>query len=227
MYIGTSTRAYRHRYSTGTFRYMYCDRRTGRTVISRARARCGCARLPVLAMVMLLAGWLLLAAVLLSQPEIPAAARVGPCDGAHSTAQWCDASLDVDKRVASLVSALSTGEKAGLLSNTAQAVPRLSLPAYDWWNEAVHGFARVQFINGSDTHVNATSFPMSIGVSSSFNKSLWRDVGAVVGREARGAANANTYGLDALTFWAVSSHRQQTVQSFCPPVSIADCARDP
>jgi beta-glucosidase-like glycosyl hydrolase len=79
----------------------------------------------------------------------------------------------------------------------------------DWWNEAVHGFARVQFINGSDTHVNATSFPMSIGVSSSFNKTLWREVGAVVGREARGAANAGIYGVDALTFWAVSSHRPQ------------------
>ena len=79
----------------------------------------------------------------------------------------------------------------------------------DWWNEAVHGFARVQFINGSDTHVNATSFPMSIGVSSSFNKTLWREVGAVVGREARGAANADIYGLNALTFWAVSSDTPQ------------------
>ena len=79
----------------------------------------------------------------------------------------------------------------------------------DWWNEAVHGFARVQFINGSDTHVNATSFPMSIGVSSSFNKTLWREVGAVVGREARGAANAGIYGVDALTFWAVSSPEQR------------------
>ena len=40
------------------------------------------------------------------------------------------------------------------------------------------------------------------GVSSSFNKSLWGEVGAVVGREARGAANSNIYGLNALTFWA-------------------------
>ena len=46
----------------------------------------------------------------------------------------------------------------------------------------MHGFARVQFINGSDIHVNATSFPVSVGVSSSFNRSLWGDVGGVVGR---------------------------------------------
>ena len=66
----------------------------------------------------------------------------------------------------------------------------------------MHGFARVQFINGSDIHVNATSFPVSVGVSSSFNRSLWKEVGGVVGREARGAANADVYGLNALTFWA-------------------------
>ena len=140
--------------------------------------------------------------VLLAVACVGVQARVGPCDGAHSGATWCDAAKDMDARVAALVAALTTSEKAGLLSNTALPVPRLGLPEYDWWNEAVHGFARVQFINGSDTHVNATSFPMSIGVSSSFNKTLWHEVGGVVGREARGAANSDIYGLDALTFWA-------------------------
>ena len=131
-----------------------------------------------------------------------AAARLGPCDGGQKASPWCDATKPVDARVAALVQKLTTNEKAGLLSNTALPVPRLDLPSYDWWNEAVHGFARVQFINGSDTHVNATSFPMSIGVSSSFNKTLWHEVGGVVGREARGAANSDIYGLNALTFWA-------------------------
>ena len=71
---------------------------------------------------------MLLPAVLLAQPV--AAGRVGPCDGAHSGERWCDASAPVDERVAALVKALTTGEKAGLLSNTAQPVPRLGLPAY-------------------------------------------------------------------------------------------------
>ena len=128
--------------------------------------------------------------------------RVGPCDGAHKSSAWCDASKGRAARISALVKALTPAEKGELLSNTAQPIKRLGLPSYDWWNEAVHGFARVQFINGSDIHVNATSFPMSIGVSSSFNKSLWGEVGSVVGREARGSANANTYGVDALTFWA-------------------------
>ena len=70
----------------------------------------------------------LLPAALLGQPV--AAGRVGPCDGAHSGERWCDASAPVDERVAALVMALTTGEKAGLLSNTAQPVPRLGLPAY-------------------------------------------------------------------------------------------------
>ena len=128
--------------------------------------------------------------------------RLGPCDGAQKTSTWCDSTKPLANRVDALVGALTTAEKARLLENTAGAIPRLEIPTYDWWNEAVHGFARVQFVNGSDIHVNATSFPMSIGVSSAFNKTLWREVGAVVGREARGAANANIYGLNALTFWA-------------------------
>jgi beta-glucosidase-like glycosyl hydrolase len=43
---------------------------------------------------------------------------------------------------------------------------------------------------------------MSIGMASSFNRSLWNEVGAVVGREARGSANANLYHTNAMTFWA-------------------------
>ena len=43
---------------------------------------------------------------------------------------------------------------------------------------------------------------MSIGMAASFNKTLWRSIGDVVGREARGAANANLYHTNALTFWA-------------------------
>ncbi len=78
-------------------------------------------------------GWLPLATVLLalcSSDVAAAAARVGPCDGAHSGERWCDASVSLDDRVSALVKALTTGEKAGLLSNTALPVPRLGLPAY-------------------------------------------------------------------------------------------------
>ena len=96
--------------------------------------------------------------------------RVSPCgsSNANETWPWCNFSAPISQRVAALVDALLPAEKAGLLRNVASAVPRLGLPTYDWWNEAVHGFARVQVINQTDgsthdVHVNATSFPMSIG----------------------------------------------------------------
>ena len=127
------------------------------------------------------------------------ATRPNPCGGAQAGSGWCDPKKPISARVEALVSALTTPEKALLLENTARAVPRLDIPSYDWWNEAVHGFARVQFGNGSDIHVNATSFPMSIGVASAFNKTMWKTVGAVVGSEARGAANADIYNRNALT----------------------------
>ena len=60
----------------------------------------------------------------------------------QSSRTWCNATLSFDDRITSLLTELTVPEKAGLLSNTAQAVPRLGLRAYDWWNEAVHGFAR-------------------------------------------------------------------------------------
>ena len=59
------------------------------------------------------------------------------CDDSSKTAKWCDPGASMDGRAAALVQALTTPEKAGLLSNTAKAVPRLDLPEYDWWNEAV------------------------------------------------------------------------------------------
>jgi hypothetical protein len=99
----------------------------------------------------------------------PLPERVSPCaDSRTINATWCNSALPVAERVAALVRALLPAEKAGLLTNVASAVPRLALPTYDWWNEAVHGFARVQVINQTDgsthdVHVNATSFPMSIG----------------------------------------------------------------
>lgn len=72
----------------------------------------------------------LLALLMCSSCRAAAAGRVGPCDGPHSGERWCDASVSLDERVSALVKALTTGEKAGLLSNTALPVPRLGLPAY-------------------------------------------------------------------------------------------------
>ncbi len=110
------------------------------------------------------------------------------------SAAWCDHTQPRDARVQALVNALTADEKAGLLVNGAAAVPRLGLPAYDWWSEALHGVAR----DGV-----ATSFPQIIGVSSSYNRTLFHALGELTGTEARGKNNGLAGGrYQGLTMWA-------------------------
>ena len=67
----------------------------------------------------------------------------GPCDGAAlRNAPWCDGAADFATRAAALVANLTRDEKASLFVNQQGAVPRLALPAYNWWSEALHGVAR-------------------------------------------------------------------------------------
>eukprot|EP01052_Picozoa_sp_SAG31_P006799 SAG31_NODE_317_length_17813_cov_5.788585_6_plen_87_part_00 len=78
-----------------------------------------------------------LVALLLAWAGRAAALRKGPCDGTHAKSSWCNPSSSLPGRAAALVAELQTSEKALLLENTARAIPRLDIPAYDWWNEAV------------------------------------------------------------------------------------------
>ena len=119
------------------------------------------------------------------------------CDStAGATRAWCDVSLPHGARAAALVGALRDDEKAGLLSNNATAVPRLAIPAYNWWNEGLHGVARDNV---------STSFPQIIGVGATFNRSLFRALGELVGVEARGKNNGvvgDGRRYHGLTVWA-------------------------
>ena len=121
-----------------------------------------------------------------------------PCTTEPSkSSAWCDPAQDLDTRVDALVKALTDDEKSGLFLNGAQAVPRLGIPKYNWWSEALHGVAR----DGV-----ATSFPQIIGVASSFNNSLFEALGVLTGTEARGKNNGRGFGDGAmyhgLTMWA-------------------------
>ncbi len=77
--------------------------------------------------------------------------------------------LAPDERAKDLVGRMTLDEKVGQMQDVAPAIPRLGIPAYNWWNEALHGVARNGF---------ATNFPQSIGqsfltlVKSSFNLSI-------------------------------------------------------
>ena len=66
-------------------------------------------------------------------------------------------------RVKDLISRLSLDEKVGLISHPAKGVPRLNIPAYNYWSEALHGVAR----NG-----RATVFPQAIGMAATWDRDL-------------------------------------------------------
>ncbi|KAJ4759550.1 beta-D-xylosidase 4 [Rhynchospora pubera] len=125
-----------------------------------------------------------------------------PCasSGAANAFPFCNSSLPLLTRAESLVSLLTLDEKIKQLSNTADAVPRLGLPAYEWWSEALHGLCA----NGPGVLFNgsiraATVFPQIILTAASFNRTLWREVARAIAEEARAMHNVGQAGL---TFWA-------------------------
>ncbi len=102
------------------------------------------------------------------------------------------------KRAKELVAKMSLEEKASQLRFDAPGIPALGVPAYNWWNEGLHGVARAGV---------ATSFPQAIGMAATFDKDLMKEVGDVIATEGRAKYNAYS-GLDdrdiykGLTFWS-------------------------
>jgi beta-glucosidase len=108
-----------------------------------------------------------------------------------------DPAQPVDQRVNQLISELSLSEKIGMLRYDNQAVPRLAIPEYNWWNEALHGMAR----SG-----RATVFPQAIGLAATFDDELAFRVADAISDEARAKYNAalsigNRSRYSALSFW--------------------------
>ena len=87
-----------------------------------------------------------------------------------------DSTLPLETRVKDLVSRLTLQEKIGQLVYNAPAIPRLDIPSYDYWSEALHGVAR----NG-----RATVFPQAIGLAATWNPALVQRVAGAIGDEAR------------------------------------------
>ena len=106
-------------------------------------------------------------------------------------------SQPLDARVKDLVSKLTLEEKVSLLGYNSKAVPRLDIPAYNWWNEGLHGVARAG---------EATIFPQAIGMAATFNDGLIRQVSTVISTEARAKYNLaiqkdRHLQYMGLTFW--------------------------
>ena len=113
----------------------------------------------------------------------------------------CDTSLSARERAQALVNAMNIEEKLNLTHNNSPGVPRLGLPTYNWWGEALHGVAAapgVQF-EDADEWSYATSFPQPILMAAAFNDPLIYSIGEVISTEARAFSNANKAGLDYWT----------------------------
>jgi len=114
------------------------------------------------------------------------------------TPTYQNANCSFDERANDLVARMRLDEKISQMMNAAPAIPRLQIPAYEWWNEALHGVARA----GS-----ATVFPQAIGLAASFDTNLMRDVGSVISDEARAkhhdfVSRDSRARYQGLTFWS-------------------------
>ncbi|KAF2314665.1 hypothetical protein GH714_028370 [Hevea brasiliensis] len=113
---------------------------------------------------------------------------------------FCDSSLSYHVRAKDLVNHMTLHEKVQQLGDRAYGVPRLGLPEYEWWSEALHGVSNVGPGTFFDDLVpGATSFPTVILTTASFNDSLWKNIGQVVSTEARAMYNLGRAGL---TYWS-------------------------
>ena len=95
-------------------------------------------------------------------------------------AAYLDPSLPLEQRVNDLISRMTLEEKVSQMQDVAAAIPRLGVPAYNWWNEGLHGVAR----SG-----NATVFPQAIGLAATWDTDLIHRVADVISTEARAKYN--------------------------------------
>lgn len=92
---------------------------------------------------------------------------------------FCNTTLPDDARITDLISRLTIYEKFELLVNTAANVSRLGLPAYQWWGEGLHGVAISPSVHFGGPTPAATSFPLPILTSASYNRTLWNKIAQV------------------------------------------------
>jgi beta-glucosidase len=112
--------------------------------------------------------------------------------------KWLDTHLSARERAHALVSEMTLEEKAAQLEDWATAIPRLGVPDYQTWNEALHGVARAGY---------ATVFPQAIGMAATWDRSMVHSMGDVISDEARSKYNqaqreGNHRIFFGLTFWS-------------------------
>ncbi|HVN04190.1 MAG TPA: glycoside hydrolase family 3 C-terminal domain-containing protein [Bryobacteraceae bacterium] len=120
------------------------------------------------------------------------------CAGLPLAAQvYQDPAQPVNERVDDLVARMTLDEKASQLLSQSPAIGRLGVPAYDWWNECLHGVARAG---------RATVFPETIGIAATWDTGLVFRMATAISDEARAKYNEfirrGKHGIyEGLTFW--------------------------
>ena len=122
----------------------------------------------------------LVSAVLLSSFAAVASATNGFSQSTPEKPLYLDPSQPTERRVADLVSKMTLEEKVSRMQNHAVAIPRLGVPEYDWWSEALHGVARAGY---------ATVFPQAIGLAATWDTELEHNIGDTISTEARAKFN--------------------------------------
>lgn len=105
---------------------------------------------------------------------------------------------EASQKAKALVAQMTIEERASQLRYDSPSIKRLGVPAYNWWNEALHGVARAGV---------ATSFPQAIGMAATFDDELIKRVAEVIAEEGRAKYNAYSAEEDrdiykGLTFWS-------------------------
>ena len=107
--------------------------------------------------------------------------------------------LPIEQRLDDLISRLTLEEKVAQMINAAPAIPRLGIPSYDWWNEALHGIARSPY--------NTTSYPQAIGLAATWDREAIHQMAVYVSDEGRAVYNeavreGKPGRFKGLTFWS-------------------------
>jgi len=109
-----------------------------------------------------------------------------------------DPTRPLEQRVDDLISRMTLEEKASQMLHSAPAIERLDVPAYDWWNECLHGVGRAGI---------ATVFPQAIGLAAMWNEELMHRMAVAISDEARAKHHeflrqGNRERYTGLTFWS-------------------------
>ncbi|MBL7111703.1 MAG: glycoside hydrolase family 3 C-terminal domain-containing protein [Bacteroidales bacterium] len=123
--------------------------------------------------------------------------NVNSCNKTTYEYPFQDPDLTFEERIDDLVSRMTLEEKVSQMKYTASAIDRLGIPEYNWWNECLHGVARMG---------KSTVFPQAIGMAATFDQDLMFDISTAISDEAR--AKYHRYqslgkrGIyQGLTFW--------------------------